>query len=67
MYVHQRTHSEHMGHTPAGQSVPADDGGWVDLELDKLLCVLQELGSHYHLQKWTQGQVGHKHSGTVLS
>ena len=40
-----------MGHTPAGQSVPADDGGWVDLELDKLLCMLQELGGYYHLQE----------------
>lgn len=40
-----------MGHTPASQSVPTDDGGWVDLELDKLLCMLQELGGHYHLQE----------------
>ena len=40
-----------MGHTPASQSVPTDDGGWVDLELDELLCMLQELGGHYHLQE----------------
>ena len=51
--AHTHTHRRYtnVGHTPASQSVPADDGGRVDLELDKLLCMLQELSGHYHLQE----------------